>query len=51
MDGEALAQIALKGGGCTIPGNIQSQVGQGSEQPHLVEDVPVHCRGIEIDDL
>jgi len=29
-----------------IPGDIQGQVGQGSEQPGLVEDVPARCRGL-----
>jgi len=33
-----------RGGRCLIPGNTQSQAGQGSEQPDLVEDVPAHCR-------
>ena len=28
------------GSGCPIPGNIDVQVGRGSEQPHLVEDIP-----------
>jgi len=27
-----------------IPGNTQDQVGWGSEQPGLVEDVPADCR-------
>jgi len=27
-----------------IPGNIQGQVGRGSEQPGRVEEVPAHCR-------
>ena len=49
--GETLAQVAQKGGRCPIPGNIQGQVGWGSEQPGLVEDVPVHCRGVGPDDL
>ena len=31
--------IAQRGGRCPIPGNIQGQVGQGSEQPDLIEDV------------
>lgn len=35
--GEMLAQISQRGGGCSIPGNIQSQVRQGSEQPGLVK--------------
>jgi len=29
----------------TLPRTIQGQVGQGFQQPGLVEDVPVHCRG------
>lgn len=29
-----------EGGGCTIPGNIQGQIGQSSEQSGSVEDVP-----------
>jgi len=49
--GETLAQIAQRGGGGPIPGNIQGQVGRGSEQPDLVEDVPAHCRGVGLDDL
>jgi len=34
-----------------LPGNIQGQIGQGSEQPGLVEDIPVHCRGAGLHDL
>ena len=34
-----------------MPGNIQGQVGQGSEQPDLVEDVPAHGRELGLDDL
>lgn len=34
-----------------MPGNIQDQVGQGSEQPHLVEDFPAHCKGVRIGEL
>jgi len=34
-----------------VPGNIQGQVGQGSEQPGLVEDVPAHCRRVGLADL
>ena len=37
---ETLAQVAQRGGRCPIPGSIQGQVGWGSEQPDLVEDVP-----------
>ena len=34
---------------CPIPGNIQDEVGRGSEQPHLVGDVPAHCREVGLD--
>ena len=33
--GEALAQVAQRGGGCPIPGDTQGQAGWGSE--HLME--------------
>jgi len=46
-----LEQVAQRSGRCPIPGNIQGQAEQGSEQPDLVEDVPAHCRGIGLDDL
>jgi len=49
--GEALAQVAQRGGRYPIPGNIQGQVGRGSEQSGLVEDVPPHCRGLGLDGL
>jgi len=44
--GEALEQIAQRGGRCPIAGNIQCQVGLGFEHPDLVEDVPAHGRGV-----
>ena len=34
-----------------MPGNIQGQVGRGSEQPGLVEDIPAHCRRGGLDGL
>jgi len=49
--GETLEQISQRSSGGPIPGNIPGQVGQGSEQPGLVEDVPAHCRGVGLDDL
>jgi len=49
--GETMEQVAQRGGGCPIPGNIKGQVGWGSEQPDLVKDVPAHCRGLGLDDL
>jgi len=49
--GETLEQVAQRGSGGPIPGNIQGQVAQGSEQPGLVEDVPAHCMEVELGDL
>jgi len=51
VGGETLAQVAQRGSGGPIPGNIQGQVGRKSEQPGLVEGVPAHWRGVGIDDL
>jgi len=47
---ETLEQVAQRGGRCPIPGNLQGKVGRGSEQPDLAEDVPGHCRWVELDD-
>jgi len=49
--GESLAQAAQRGCGGSIPGNIQGEVGQGSEQPGLAEHVATHCRGVGLDGL
>ena len=46
-----MEQIAQRSSGGPIPGNIQSQVGRGSEQPGVVEDVRAHYRGAGLDDL
>lgn len=35
---KALKQVVERGGGCPIPGSIQSQIGQSSEQDDLVEE-------------
>ena len=45
------AQAARRGGGCPIPGDVQGQSGQGSEQPDLGVGVSVPCRGVRLDDL
>uniref|UniRef100_A0A8C4UPB4 Anion exchange protein n=1 Tax=Falco tinnunculus TaxID=100819 RepID=A0A8C4UPB4_FALTI len=39
---ETLKQVAQSSCGCPIIGRVQGQVGRGSEQPDLVEDVPAH---------
>ena len=43
--------VVQRGGRFPISGNIPGQVGWGSEQPDPVEDVPVHCRGVGLDDV
>ena len=42
-----MEEVAQRGGRCPIPGNIPGQVGRGSEQPDLVEDVPARGRGLD----
>ena len=49
--GETQERVAQRGSGGPIPGNIQDQVGQGSEQPDLVSGVPACCGGVGLDDL
>ena len=46
QDFEALEQVAQRGGGCPITGDIRGQAVPGCEHPNLVVDVPVHCRGV-----
>lgn len=42
--GKTLKQAVQRGGGCSIHGNSQGQIGQDSKQPGLVEDFPALCR-------
>ena len=51
MGGEALSQIAQRGGGCPMSGDSQGQAGWGSEQPDATVGVPAHRRGVEPDDF
>jgi len=46
-----LNRLPRLGGRCPIPESIQGQVGRGSEQPGLVEDVPAHCRAAGLNGL
>jgi len=39
-------QVAQRGGGCPILGDLQGQAVQGSEQADLAVGVHVHCRGL-----
>jgi len=48
---ETVALVSQRGGRCLVPRNIPGQVGWGSEQRSLVEDVPAHGRGVGLDDL
>jgi len=41
-----LAQVAQRSCGCPLPGSVQGQVGQGFEQPGVVEGVSAHGRGV-----
>ena len=50
-DSKALAQLAQRGGGCPIPGDAQGQAGLGSEQSDQAAGVPVHCRGVGLEDF
>lgn len=38
-------QVAQRGDGCPIPGNIQVRAGWGSEQCDLTERIPADSRG------
>ena len=38
-------------GGCLVPGDTQGQAGWSSMQPDLAVGVPVHCRGVGLDDF
>jgi len=49
--GEMLEHVAQWSCGCLIITSVQGQVGQGFEQPNLVNDVPAYCRGVALVDL
>ena len=34
-----------------LPGSVQGQTGWGFEQPGLVEGIPAHGKGLDLDDL
>jgi len=46
-----LEQVAHRSGGSCVSGDIQGEAGGGSEQPNLAVSVPVHCGGVELNDL
>ena len=45
--GDPLEQVAQRGCGCPIPGNIQGKFACGFGQPVLVVGNPAHSRGVE----
>ena len=49
--GEELEQVALRCGGCPIPGDIKSHPGLDCRQPELTASVPAHCREVGLYDL
>lgn len=49
--GKTVEQVLQKGGRCHIPWNIQDQIGWGSEQLGLFDDVLIHLRGGGQNDL
>lgn len=51
MGGESLKQADKRDGRYLDSGNIEGHIGQGSEHPDLLEDVPVCYRGFGLDDL
>ena len=50
-DGEELEQVAQRCVRYPVHADIQGQAGWDSEQCDLAVGVPVHCRGVGIDDL
>ena len=48
---EIRKQVAQRGGGCPIPGDIHGQAGLASEQSDLAVGIHVHCWRVGPDDL
>ena len=46
-----MEQVAQRGCGCLVSGDIQGQAGWGSEQSDLAVGVSLHCKGVGLDDL
>jgi len=51
VSGETLEQVSWRCSGCPVPGSVQDEVGQGFEQPDLVDDVLANSRGVGLDGL
>ena len=49
--GEALEQVAQRCDWCPITGDFQGEAGSGTEQPDVAVHVPLHGRGVGVDDL
>jgi len=50
-DSKALELVAQRTGGLPVPRETQSQAGWDSEHPDVAVGVPVHCRGVELDNF
>lgn len=48
---EALAQVAQRSCGCSIPGGPEGQVAWGPGQPELLVGSPARGRGLELSGL
>ena len=48
---EALEQVFQRCSSSPVSGDIQGWAELGSEQPGQAVDIPVHCKGVGIDDL
>jgi len=51
LDDMVQMKFAWRSNGGPIPGNVQSQAGQHSEQPGLIKDIPAHYGDVGLDDL
>lgn len=49
--GDTLEWVDQRSCGCPISGSVEGRVGQGFEQPDLVEGIPVHSMEVGLDDL
>jgi len=43
---EALEKAAQRDGGYSIPGDVQGQAGQNTQQPNVAVDAFAHCREV-----
>ena len=44
-------RLPKRGGGCSVPGDLQGEAGLGPGRPDLSVYVPIRYRGVELDGL